>query len=60
MANQLEITLTKSCIGRSKSQRDTVGAIGLKKMHQTVLRQDNPETRGMIAKVSHLLTVKEV
>jgi len=59
MANKLEITLTRSVIGRTKDQRDTVKALGLRKMHQTVEQQDNPAIRGMINKVAHLVTVKE-
>lgn len=60
MANKLEITLTRSVIGRNKDQRETVKALGLKKMHQTVEQQDNPAIRGMINKVAHLVTVKEI
>ena len=60
MANKLEITLTRSVIGRVKDQRETVKALGLKKLHQTVEQQDNPAIRGMINKVAHLVTVKEI
>ncbi len=60
MANKLEITLTRSVIGRTNDQRETVKALGLKKMHQTVEQQDNPAIRGMINKVAHLVTVKEI
>ena len=59
MANKLEITLTRSVIGRPGDQRETVKALGLRKMHQTVEQQDNPAIRGMINKVAHLVTVKE-
>ncbi|KOP72249.1 50S ribosomal protein L30 [Cytobacillus praedii] len=59
MANKLEITLTRSVIGRPQDQRETVKALGLRKMHQTVEHQDNPAIRGMINKVAHLVTVKE-
>jgi large subunit ribosomal protein L30 len=59
MANKLQITLTRSVIGRPKDQRETVKALGLRKVNQTVEQQDNPATRGMINKVSHLVTVKE-
>jgi len=55
----LEITLTRSLIGRSKDQRETVKALGLRKLNQTVVKEDNPAIRGMIKKVSHLVTVKE-
>ncbi|MBP2242890.1 large subunit ribosomal protein L30 [Cytobacillus eiseniae] len=60
MANKLEITLTRSVIGRPGDQRETVKALGLRKMHQTVEQQDNPAIRGMINKVAHLVTVKEI
>ncbi|MDQ0228312.1 50S ribosomal protein L30 [Metabacillus niabensis] len=59
MANKLEITLTRSVIGRPEDQRVTVRTLGLKKLHQTVVQDDNPAIRGMINKVSHLVTVKE-
>jgi large subunit ribosomal protein L30 len=60
MANKLQITLTRSIIGRPQDQRETVKALGLRKLHQTVEKQDNAAMRGMINKVSHLVTVKEV
>lgn len=60
MAKKLEVTLTRSLIGRSEDQRVTVNTLGLKKMHQTVVHNDNDAIRGMINKVSHLVTVKEI
>lgn len=59
MANKLEITLTRGLIGRPEDQRVTVNTLGLRKMHQTVVHDDNPAIRGMITKVAHLVTVKE-
>jgi len=59
MAKELHITLTRSVIGRTKVQKDTVLALGLKKLNQTVVKQDNVTTRGMINRVSHLITVEE-
>ncbi|MBM4764923.1 50S ribosomal protein L30 [Bacillus sp. B15-48] len=59
MANKLEITLKRSVIGRSQDQRETVKALGLKKLNQTVEHQDNAAIRGMVNKVSHLVTVNE-
>ncbi|MCG7335374.1 50S ribosomal protein L30 [Sporosarcina sp. ACRSM] len=59
MANKLEITLTKSVIGAKPAQRKTVEALGLRKLNQTVEHQDNVAIRGMINKVSHLVTVNE-
>ncbi|SNZ17900.1 LSU ribosomal protein L30P [Terribacillus aidingensis] len=60
MANKLEITLNRSTIGRLEKQRKTVAALGLKKIRQSVVLEDNPTVRGMINVVSHLVTVKEV
>lgn len=60
MANKLAITLTRSLIGRPQDQRETVKALGLRKVNQTVEQQDNPAIRGMITKVAHLITVKEL
>lgn len=60
MANKLQVTLTRSVIGRPQDQRETVKALGLRKVNQTVEQQDNPAIRGMINKVSHLVTVKEI
>ncbi len=59
MANKLEITLTRSLIGRPQDQKKTVEALGLRKLHQTVEQQDNAAIRGMINKVAHLVTVNE-
>jgi large subunit ribosomal protein L30 len=60
MANKLEITLTKSVIGAKEGQRKTVEALGLKKVNSTVQKDDNAAIRGMINKVAHLVTVKEI
>lgn len=59
MAQKLAVTLKRSLIGRTQSQRDTVKALGLRKLHQTVEHDDNPAIRGMVKKVSHLVEVKE-
>jgi len=59
MANTIRITLTKSPIGYEKSQKGTINALGLRKMHQTVEQEDTPVIRGMVNKVSHLVTVEE-
>jgi len=56
----LRITLVKSPIGYSKRQKGTVRALGLRRMHQTVEKEDTPVIRGMVAKVQHLLKVEEV
>ncbi|MFB5663005.1 50S ribosomal protein L30 [Alteribacillus sp. HJP-4] len=60
MAKQVEITLSRSLIGRPQDQRVTVNTLGLRKVNHTVVKEDNAAIRGMINKVSHLLTVKEL
>jgi large subunit ribosomal protein L30 len=57
---ELHVTLIRSSIGRQEVQKRTVEALGLKKLHQTRVLPDNPSMRGMIRKVSHLLSVEEV
>ena len=58
-AKELKVTLVKSKYGRLKSHRDCVAGLGLRKIHQTVQVQDTPENRGMINRVSYLLSVEE-
>ena len=58
-AKKIKITLVKSPIGYNKRQKGTVAALGLKKINQTVEHDDNAVIRGMIAKISHLVTVEE-
>ncbi len=60
MAKQLRITQVRSLIGGTKAQRDTVRALGLKRINHTVVKQDRPEIRGMAEAVPHLVTVEEV
>jgi len=59
MSNMLLIKLVRSCIGRPQKQRRVVAGLGLRKINQVVERVDTPETRGMIRKVSHMLSVEE-
>ncbi len=58
--NKIKITLVKSTIGILKSHKDTVAALGLRKIGQSVVKEDNEVTRGMIAKVSYLLSTERV
>jgi large subunit ribosomal protein L30 len=60
LAKKLAITLTGSPIGRPENQRRTAFALGLRKLHQTVVREDTPVIRGMINTIKHLVTVTEV
>ena len=55
----LNITLKRSVIGRPEKQRRIVRALGLRKLHQTVVHRDEPVIRGMIHKISHMLEVTE-
>ncbi|WP_172199145.1 MULTISPECIES: 50S ribosomal protein L30 [Saccharibacillus] len=57
---KLEITLVRSLIGRPKNQRATVNTLGLRKMHQVVVQNDNAAMRGMVNQVKHLVSVKEI
>jgi large subunit ribosomal protein L30 len=56
---ELKVTLVKSKHGRLKSHKACVTGLGLRRMHQTVTVQDTPENRGMINRVSYLLSVEE-
>ena len=57
---QLKVKLVKSTIGCPKDQRDTVRALGLRKLDQEVIKEDNAPIRGQIFKVKHLVSVEEV
>ena len=56
----LRIKLTTSPIGCQKRHKETVRALGLRRMQQTVEKSDTPSIRGMLALVKHLVTVEEV
>lgn len=60
MAGELKITLIKSTIGALPKHRKTVQALGLKKLHSAVVRQNNAATLGMIKQVKHLVKVEEI
>jgi len=53
--SQLRITQTRSVIGRTQDQRDTVRSLGLKRIRHTVVQPDRPEIRGMLRKIPHLV-----
>ncbi|MBO9597621.1 MAG: 50S ribosomal protein L30 [Cohnella sp.] len=57
---KLQITLKRSLIGRPEGQRASVQTLGLRKLHQTVVHEDNAAIRGVVGKVSHLVEVKVV
>ncbi|MGH2527952.1 MAG: 50S ribosomal protein L30 [Actinomycetota bacterium] len=56
----LKVTQVRSVIHRPKDQKDTVRRLGLHRVNDTVVKEDRPEIRGMIAKVRHLIRVEEV
>ncbi|MGI6112592.1 MAG: 50S ribosomal protein L30 [Mahellales bacterium] len=58
--SKLRITLKHSTIGSIKKQIDTIKALGLKKVNSVVEKEDTPQIRGMINKVSHLVKVEEI
>ena len=60
MSSILRVTLKKGLVGRPEDQRGTVRALGLKRIGQTVEKENRPEIRGMIFKVKHLVEVEEV
>ena len=53
------VTQIKSPIGRPKDQRATLIGLGLNKLHRSRELEDTPAVRGMIRKVSHLVSVQE-
>ena len=55
----LRVTLVKSPIGYKKDQKETVRALGLRRVNQTVEHNDSPAVRGMLNKISHLIRVEE-
>lgn len=57
---KLKITQISSTIRRQENQKRTIRALGLRKMHQTVIQPDNPQIRGMVFKVKHLIQVEEI
>lgn len=60
MPKRLSITYVKSAIGYERRQKETIRALGFKRLNQTVEHDDSPVIRGMINKVQHLVTVEPV
>jgi large subunit ribosomal protein L30 len=56
----LKVTQVRSTIGAKRNQRETMRTLGLRKIRQSVVREDTPQVRGMIATVRHLVAVEEV
>ena len=57
---QIKVTQLKSDIGGKQNQRDTLRSLGLKRIGDTVVKEDRPEIRGMVNTVRHLVSVEEV
>lgn len=60
MAGRLRITQVKSTIGSQPKHRATIRALGLRRIRHSVVKDDAPQIRGMVAKVRHLVKVEEV
>jgi large subunit ribosomal protein L30 len=60
VSKKLKITQVRSYISRPEKQRKILKGLGLGKMNKTVILQDTPEIRGMVNKLSHLVTMEEV
>jgi large subunit ribosomal protein L30 len=56
--SKVKITLVKSPIDKSKRQKDTLKALGFRKINQTVEHESNPQLQGMLRVVNHLVRVE--
>ena len=59
-SKQIKLTIVRSMNGRLKAHKSCARGLGLRKMHNSVIVNDTPENRGMINKISYMLTVEEV
>ena len=57
---QLKVTQIRSAIGTKPNQRQTLRSLGLKRVNDSVVQEDRPEIRGMVATVPHLVTIEEI
>lgn len=57
---RLKVTQVHGVVGRPQGQKDTIRALGLKRIRHSVVKEDRPEIRGMISRVAHLVDVEEV
>lgn len=57
---QIKITQIKSTIDRPEKQKRTILALGLGKLHKSVVKEETPQIRGMVEKVQHLVTVEKI
>ena len=56
--SKIKVTLLRSPIGRPEKQKRTVQALGLRRLHQSVIHTNTPQIRGMIAKIAHLIDIE--
>jgi len=56
---QMKVTLVRSPIGFQPKHRECVRGLGLKRLHQTVVLEDTPSTRGMVNKIDYMVRVEE-
>ena len=59
MSKKVQITLTRSTIGRLAAHKACVSGLGLRRIHQTIIVDDTPCNRGMINAVSYMLKVED-
>ncbi|GAA3841547.1 50S ribosomal protein L30 [Saccharothrix violaceirubra] len=57
---QLKVTQVRSSIGTKHNHRESLRTLGLRKIRQSVVREDSPQVRGLIHTVRHLVVVEEV
>lgn len=57
---QLKVTQVRSVIGTKRNHRESLRTLGLRKIRQSVVRDDSPQVRGLIHTVRHLVTVEEI
>ena len=57
---QLKVTQSKSKVSEKQYQRDTLRSLGLRKIGQSVVREDNAQNRGYVKTVAHLVKVEEI
>ena len=60
MATSLKVTQIKSKISEKQNQRDTLRSLGLKRINDIVVREDNAQNRGYVRTVAHLVKVEEI
>jgi large subunit ribosomal protein L30 len=59
-SKRIKVTQIRSAIGTKPNQRQTLRSLGLKRINDSVVQEDRPEIRGMVATVPHLVTIEEI